>query len=1084
MLYGKNWLSNKNVNDYIFSIALYLASAIVTSQFLLNSDLPYIIWFQSGFIVGIVLTRGIKGISGIIIGISIWFVYNIFDPIPIPYLNSNSTYLLILSDLITAWLTYIFLNNRIEKRSFIEKIYGLKKFLPAIIIISLSQAFIIFVINYFLNNSLETNLIKTFQIIWLSVLLPIAIITPIFLTTSKITLKNYFQKISVTWEFLLFIALLIAIFIFEYFKIFDKPYLFSFQLLIIPAIVLLSFRKSIETLAIALFFLGITSIFLVNNIGNSIIENQYYHTINTYYIILITTYISLIINSFISEYNSLSESIKKNYIVIEEEVQLQTKDYRDLTSKLFEEISQRGIIERELSLSRNLLTESQEVASIVSWEVQIENDEIHWSDSAPKVIGFDQENLPKKLSDFIKYIHPEDSEKFRELFDKVSKSSTNFETEIRQLMQDGTIRHFLIRGRSFEENGVIDRVVGLSFDITARKEAENQIFEKEQKYRALFESNIDSVSVINAEDKTFVDVNHAFEEKYGYLKSEIVGLPYSTITAEKEETYLAIENAYRKGSYRVVSRIHKKKNGEIFYAEGIFVKYVSLGKPMIFVISHDITQRKIAEKNLAERELQYRLFFESDLIGMAETSIQKNWINFNNKLCKILGYIPQELSKKTWEQITHPDDLAEELRLFNNVLVHKNNGYNIEKRFIKKDGSTVYCNVSVKAIINPNGNITHLVKLIEDISARKQAEKELVESRATLRRAQQIAHLGIFSWNLSVKYLTINDEIISILGWKKSEGPFTIDKFINQISPEKRLIVEKIIDDAKKGIVNTESIEIPILFRSKETKYIQINVGFNIKNSIDVSEIVVTIADINEVKRAELALQEANALKDQLFSVIAHDLRGPIGNINQMISLLADNIDVFDLDTRHEMFSSLKSSTSETYNLLENLLDWAKSQRQSAFKPKTIYIKSLIDETIALLSGMASVKEISIETEIENELSAFADPYMVNTILRNLISNAIKFSKKGDKIRINGLKEGGFIVLNFIDSGIGISDKDQEKIFNYQENYSTLGTNNEKGTGLGLKLIKRFVEKNNGNVSIDSKPGKGTKLTITLPSHQ
>ncbi|NVO10627.1 MAG: PAS domain S-box protein [Bacteroidales bacterium] len=1076
------WLSISSIKEYFFIAILFIFASIVSALAVNNSSLPFYCAITTGLMTGLMVTRGLKSVIGFFLGAIFWQFINVFPTIPLLHLNTGYSILFILSESITLLLFQKSLNAHNDATFLIEKNNGLRRFFIFALVTPIPQAVIL---SFILNKAGAVNssitYLKLLHVTWLSIALSILSLTPFFISFLGKNKRFAYKNLQLSWEFLLFLIVLIGPSLLEMFKVINPPYSFPIYFLVFPSIFIVAFRKNINILTLSLLIFYLFTIYNASkNHGIFFSTDSYLNASNIHYFVLFFFFISLILGVVANEKRLAFESLKKTYHGIEEEIKLQTNSFRELNFKLFQEIEQRGIIERELIESRNLLEESQEIANITSWELNTETEEIKWSKSGYKVIGCDPSSPPKTLNEYKKYIFSEDLNSFNLLFNKLKNTLLNFEIELRHNTPNGSLNYVLVRGQSFEEKGKICKVIGLSLDVTKQKEAENQSYEREQKYKALFESNIDAVSIINPDNKAFIDVNKAFENRYGYTRDEIIGQPYSLITAEVEDTYSAIENAFRKGSHRVQTRIHKNKKGEEFFAEGIFVKFITSNKPLIFVISQDITKRKIAEKSLAERELQYRLFFESDLIGMAEITQKKEWKSFNNKLCTILGYSPDELRQKTWDEITHPDDFLVELKLYNDVIVHKTEGYNIEKRFIRKDNSTIYCRVAVKAILNPQGNITHFIKLIEDISSRKQIEKELLENRATLRRAQQIANLGSLSWKLAYNYITLNEVAHPLLGWKKTQGPFNIKNFIELISNEKRAFIEKIIEDSKKGIKHDESIEVTILINSGEERYLLLNIGFNADNSMEVSEIVITIANITDVKKAEIAFQEANSLKDQLFSIIAHDLRGPIGSLNQMITFIADNSNI-DNQTRNDLILSLKNSTQETYNLLENLLEWAKSQGQVSFNPKEIKLKPIADYSLILLSGMSSLKKITIKNDIENELSAYVDSYMIKTIFRNLISNAIKFTHDGGKIQILGFRDGENAVLKFIDSGKGIPKDIIGTLLESGQNYTSLGTNNEQGTGLGLKLVKRLIEKNEGKIFIDSELDKGTTFTIFLP---
>lgn len=1069
---------NPRVSTYniIPIVLLYFGGAWLSSHLAGNFGIPFTFWIPSGIIVGYMLTKGLKAIWGIAIGSVAWQMVSYL-------LAGKLTYLSLLfvgGELVTTFLFYRFLVSPNNSAVVLGSTIDIKRFTLLALILPLPQATILITANN-LFSGIGTPLIQAIQMYWLGLAAPIFSISPFIIALRQRLAAPAQHKRVFTRDNIFILLLLLLPNTIEITGMPKGSALFPLHFIALSAFIVLTIRK--DTFVSSLFF-AIFSIVLVaaTSLKHGIfasyspIENSF----NVQYFTIFLSIALVLLGAIVLERKRAMESLKTAYEGVEAEIDRQTNLFRDLNDQLLGEIEQKGRMERELTLSRRLLAESQEVARIASWEFYPETMEIRWSETANRILGLEDTTEPLSFAQYTELIHPTDRSKFFSLIELATKVPGSFEHEIRHELT-GHTHHFLIKGRSFEENGRVNRIVGLLFDITQRKKAELEIAEKEQKYRALFESNIDAVIVIDGESKKIVDVNRAFEGIYGYSKQEVFGAPCAMLSAENVETSHAIDIALHKGFYRVSSRIHRRKNGEEFYVEGILVKYHSLGKAMLFVILHDITSRKISERNLAEREMKYRLFFESDLIGMAETTIHKNWITFNNRLCQILGYSPQELEKFTWDILTHPADLKLEMRYFNNLLVHRIDSYTIEKRFVRKDGSLVFCNVAVKAIVNPQGNITHLVKLIEDISERKQIEMELIDSQKRLKKAQQIARLGNWSWKLDQKYLVVSNEAYQILGWDSTRNTYTIDDFLAHILPGSRQDIATIIEEVKQGVVNDENIEIPITGFDNEIRYLMLNVGYYMGSNRKVTEIVATMADITEVKRAEIALQEANTMKDQLFSILGHDLRGPVGSIHQMVDVYADNIDTLDRPARDEIINSLKVTAKETYNLLENLLEWAKAQRKATFQPVSIALKPLIDDTIALLNGMSVPKRIAITSSLRENITIFGDPDMIRTIFRNLISNSIKFTPMDGDIFIDAHEEDFSVKIVIRDTGQGFAPGIAEKIFENNFNYSTPGTNNEQGSGLGLKLVKRFVTRNGGRIAVESEVGKGTTFTLHLP---
>jgi PAS domain S-box-containing protein len=233
---------------------------------------------------------------------------------------------------------------------------------------------------------------------------------------------------------------------------------------------------------------------------------------------------------------------------------------------------------------------------------------------------------------------------------------------------------------------------------------------------------------------------------------------------------------------------------------------------------------------------------------------------------------------------------------------------------------------------------------------------------------------------------------------------------------------------------------------------------------------------------SELRLRELNATKDKFFSIIAHDLKNPFNDLIGFTQLLSMNIDKYDKSKIEQFINIIHQSSELAYNLLENLLDWSRSQTGTLnFEPEKISINNLINESIELLDSMAGNKNIQIYSEFESEFYAYADKNMVRTIIRNLISNAIKYTNQGGHINIVCSINNKKCKISVIDNGIGISAENISKIFKIDESYTTSGTEREKGTGLGLILCKEFIEKNNGKFYVNSTLEKGSTFTFMLP---
>jgi two-component system sensor histidine kinase/response regulator len=240
-----------------------------------------------------------------------------------------------------------------------------------------------------------------------------------------------------------------------------------------------------------------------------------------------------------------------------------------------------------------------------------------------------------------------------------------------------------------------------------------------------------------------------------------------------------------------------------------------------------------------------------------------------------------------------------------------------------------------------------------------------------------------------------------------------------------------------------------------------------------------------KLAQSEKQLSKTNASKDKFFSIIAHDLRGPFqGSLGLTELVMMDNT-FFNQEDLLDLIKKIHKSQRNLLNLIENLLDWSRVQTGSLeYKPEIIKCNDLIEEIIKLFVDISSQKNIQISFDKSANAEIFADYFMIQTTIRNLISNALKFTPMGGNITISCTQEQNICIIKISDNGIGISKDDLRKIFRIDVNHTTIGTNKEKGTGLGLILCKEFVETNHGTIEVESELNKGTSFTLTLPSSE
>lgn len=234
--------------------------------------------------------------------------------------------------------------------------------------------------------------------------------------------------------------------------------------------------------------------------------------------------------------------------------------------------------------------------------------------------------------------------------------------------------------------------------------------------------------------------------------------------------------------------------------------------------------------------------------------------------------------------------------------------------------------------------------------------------------------------------------------------------------------------------------------------------------------------------KKNIEISNANNQKDRFFSIIAHDLRGPFNGFLGLAELLASEIDYMDKEEIQFLAANMKSSAQNLEDLLENLLEWSSmEQGLIPFSPKENNLHQIIDECISILHATAANKEIQIQNKLTEDTNVFADNYMLNTVIRNILSNAVKFTPKGGLVTIHSNTDSKKSVFSITDSGIGMNSKMAENLFKLDVKTNRAGTEDEPSSGLGLILCKEFVEKHDGEIWVESEENKGTTFYCSFP---
>ncbi len=290
---------------------------------------------------------------------------------------------------------------------------------------------------------------------------------------------------------------------------------------------------------------------------------------------------------------------------------------------------------------------------------------------------------------------------------------------------------------------------------------------------------------------------------------------------------------------------------------------------------------------------------------------------------------------------------------------------------------------------------------------------------------------------------------------------------------------------------NEYSKDIPIIFLTAKSGVNDITKGFflgavdYITKPFNIAELISRVKTHVELKKKTQELKEANLAKDKFFSIIAHDLKNPFSAIMSIQSLLKEEAKKSQNEQIMKYLDVLEPATKNAYNLLENLLEWSRLQNKTKKPQKSNHsVQELIYVSIFSLNEMLKQKEIDLVYDLNENTEIFIDINMIGSVMRNLVSNAIKFTHRKGKIVIKTEKENNFVKISISDNGIGISEKRIKSLFVIGEHVSSIGTEKELGTGLGLILCKEFIEKNSGKIWVESVEEQGSTFYFTVPTQE
>ncbi len=614
--------------------------------------------------------------------------------------------------------------------------------------------------------------------------------------------------------------------------------------------------------------------------------------------------------------------------------------------------------------------------------------------------------------------------------------------------------------------------------------------------------------------------NNAFCAISNFTSEELIGEDHRIVNSGYhsreffKEMYRNIQNGNTwKGEIR-----NRSKDGRIYWLETILVPVTDRDGRIIHYlgIRTDITEKKQKQemeanfledknRNLEKRilELQEKAKNKREANQLLTTILDNSFESIvfidTNKKIQFFNQIAStrslELFGKSLQigssiyDLTLPEDKKNFDRHFYSALQGK-------RIFVDKsvpvNNTSYWFELQYAPVKNENDEIFGVLFIARDINEKKQAEAELKKSENRFHAVFDQAPLGIaLAESPTGEFVQINPKFCEILGYNEEE--IIGKRFLDVThSEDVKLSLEQwqiLLEGKKKPI----SFEKRYIAKDGNTVWTNIRLVPLLETGTESNYHLLILLDITESKTASetlkkymLELENLNKTKDKFFGIIAHDLRNPFGGILGITAILDSKMKEEQMNESMTLYRKyiqiVHTAAQSAYRLLENLLQWARAQTgEISVRQKNLSLIDLVNLTIPLVSGNAFKKNITIEKDLVGNEIVYADESLVATILRNLLTNAIKFTPNNGKVILSTVRKENFLEISISDTGSGMDTNDLGNIFRIDSHFSQPGTENEIGSGLGLILCKEFAEKNGGEIWVKSQPGIGSTFTFSLP---
>jgi len=629
--------------------------------------------------------------------------------------------------------------------------------------------------------------------------------------------------------------------------------------------------------------------------------------------------------------------------------------------------------------------------------------------------------------------------------------------------------------------------------ISLKESSEKEIREirlSEEKFRKAYMTSPDSININRLADGMYISINEGFTRITGYTEKDIIGKTSleMNIWANPDDRMYLVKELEQKGEVRDFEAEFLAKDGKVIFgsmsASIIYLDNI----PHLLNVTRDISKSKRYEKALAQERYLMDAIMNNLTDHVYFKDRESRFIRINKDHAKVFGLSDPSLAVGKTDFDFFTEEHARQAYNDEQEIIRTSQPLSVEEKETWEDGHITWVSTIKMPLYDDKDNIVGTFGISRDVTSRKKTEEELAAERNLLRTLIDYMPDRIYAKDLKSRFIIFNNALMKRMGKSDPDdiiGKTDFDLIQHDLAAQYYANEQEIIRSEQPMIDQEESRSIDGKTSwSLTTKVPLLDTEGKIYGIVGIGKDITErkLAE-EEIKLRNELLQVINAEKDKFFSILAHDLRGPLSSFMAATQILTEEMQSMSLEEIKDITISMKTDASNIYALLENLLEWSRLKRNiMEFVKIKFNLKSKIASSIQPLSEMAEKKNIKITISVPENLEINADDHMFGTIIRNLVSNAVKFTRIGGKINISAFKkQDNPIEINISDTGIGMSADLKNRLFILNEKINRKGTEGEPSSGLGLLLCKEFIEKHGGKIWAESEEGKGSTFSFTLP---